>query len=360
MRVGACLALFVAILATSVLAADDKPFDFKTLKARAAKSKFDLKRNLAVKEHDQAVKRLALKRDKALVEARNALLLNLRDAREAAFKAQNTQEIVRIEKAMEFVKKSNEVIASPPKQGTPPKKTVKIPRDAVKWKGHYYKVFDEPNPFAIADQRCKQMGGYVARIETAQEHQFVQALLSQRQNRLVEYWIDGNDLAVEGTWRFSDGDPITFQPWAGQEPTNAGEDEHNVAVYKGSRWGWVDLAGGHRGPGFICEWDPANPSTTTQRPALSPADRLRQDLIGTQWTWERHTFSFRGDGGITDNRNAETTARWFPLDDRHLILKQRNGFYDLLVFDAQLASYQGYSVGQPRPLPWGGKGKRVR
>ncbi|MDH3585407.1 MAG: C-type lectin domain-containing protein, partial [Phycisphaerae bacterium] len=176
------------LVAAPLWAADpDDAFEFKTLKARAAKSKFDLRRQLATRQYDQSRQTNVAKRDRALAEARAVLLVELREAREAAFKARNSQEIARLEKAMELVKKSGVPIASPPKAVKPPTGSVAVPRDAVKWKGHYYKVFDQTVTWYIAHRECERAGGHLVRIESAEEQAFISSMTAPPAARSQAY-----------------------------------------------------------------------------------------------------------------------------------------------------------------------------
>ena len=132
----------------------------------------------------------------------------------------------------------------------------KIPADAMKYKGNYYKVYDEGVPHSVAQKRCGMMGGHLVRIETSAKQAFIETLASRGKNR--GYWIDGTDEETEGTWRFDDGTPMHYFNWGSvyrQQPNNGKGLSHCLVLYRGDKWRWHDNQPGERQWGFICEWD---------------------------------------------------------------------------------------------------------
>ena len=132
----------------------------------------------------------------------------------------------------------------------------KIPADAVKYKGNYYKAYDEGMPHSVAQKRCGMMGGHLVRIETSAKQAFIETLASRGKN--IQYWIDGTDEETEGTWRFDDGTPMHYFNWGSvyrQQPNNDNGVSHCLVLYRGDKWRWHDNSSGERQWGFICEWD---------------------------------------------------------------------------------------------------------
>ena len=145
----------------------------------------------------------------------------------------------------------------------------KIPADAVKYKGNYYKVYDEPLQYSAAQKRCEIMGGHLVKIESADEQQLVANITKNRPREY--YYVDGSDELEEGVWKYSDGKTISFIDWAPGEPNNWRGIEH-----------WLVISPSHRklfdyfasGPGFICEWEgggsapetPTKPERTKPKP----------------------------------------------------------------------------------------------
>ena len=72
----------------------------------------------------------------------------------------------------------------------------KIPADAVKYKGNYYKAYDEGMPHSVAQKRCEMMGGHLARIQNSGEQNFLSSIVGQ--GKREAYWLDGSDATKEG------------------------------------------------------------------------------------------------------------------------------------------------------------------
>lgn len=126
------------------------------------------------------------------------------------------------------------------------------PADAVQFKGHWYKVFDEKLEWHEAKKRCETMGGYLACIETKEEQAFITKLADGRY-----LCLGATDEQKEDCWMWVNGAPFTYECWMSGQPNNYGGDENYLATYDGGDW--VDVAaegGGFWMPtGFICEWD---------------------------------------------------------------------------------------------------------
>jgi len=125
-----------------------------------------------------------------------------------------------------------------------------IPRDAAVFNGHRYFVQESGAPKCIAAQICRQMGGHLARIESADENAFVQSLIQSGQRH--GYLIDGSDARVEGEWRFGDGGKMTWFNWTANQPDDAGQSEHALEIFKDGQWN--DIRKGWR-YGYVIEWD---------------------------------------------------------------------------------------------------------
>ena len=136
------------------------------------------------------------------------------------------------------------------------KKKVKqnIPAGAVQFGGKTYFVFEQEVTWHHADKLCKQLGGYVVRVESQAEHEFLKGMLNSIENASPYYWIDGSDAAEEGTWIFSNGKPMDYLGWSAKEPGNWANAEHNAYLYRKNQWQWGDFSASGRRP-FICEWD---------------------------------------------------------------------------------------------------------
>lgn len=134
-----------------------------------------------------------------------------------------------------------------------------LPREAVRFKGHAYYYFDSQRMTQEdAAAKCRELGGYLVRIENAAEWKFVASYLmrrvDKRTNQELEVWIDGTDSRSEGRWLFFDGTPMTYFAFAAPEP-RGGTRENGVAVKAVKDAAvWNDYPQ-NAAFGFICEWE---------------------------------------------------------------------------------------------------------
>jgi len=137
--------------------------------------------------------------------------------------------------------------------------------------GHTYQVFDTSLTWHEAKAYCESLGGHLVTINSVDEQNFIETLLSDAQRN--HYWIGATDEASEGNWRWITGEPWGYSNWDVGQPDNENDrTEHyahifNVANphYSGSkRFGWNDLNANGTFPhqedffglnnfGFICE-----------------------------------------------------------------------------------------------------------
>jgi hypothetical protein len=131
---------------------------------------------------------------------------------------------------------------------------VSAPDDAKPYCGHYYKAFPVAMTWHVASRECAAIGGHLARVESLSENRFVWKL-----SELAfvggdgTWWVDGTDELQEGSWIFSNGEPLTFTNWAPGEMSNWEGIEHCSAIVPPSgKWG--DTMCTIR-RGYACEWD---------------------------------------------------------------------------------------------------------
>lgn len=85
--------------------------------------------------------------------------------------------------------------------------------------GHTYFVANEANFWPQAESIAQSFGGHLVAINDAAENEFVRSLTTST------IWIGMNDLDQEGTFVWTNGDPITYTNWASGEPNNNNNED---------------------------------------------------------------------------------------------------------------------------------------
>ena len=136
--------------------------------------------------------------------------------------------------------------------GSTSKVVFKVPIDAKRFRGHWYKAFDVKLPWHQAKRKCEEMGGYLACIETKAEQDFITKLAEGRY-----LYLGATDEKRESDWRWINGSPWEFTAWMDGQPNNWGGDENFLATYDDGEW--VDVAAKGAGfwmpTGYVCEWE---------------------------------------------------------------------------------------------------------
>ena len=79
--------------------------------------------------------------------------------------------------------------------------------------GHLYAV-TQPMTWAAAEALGVQQGGHLVTIRNAQENAWLLSTFG------FALWIGFNDLATEGFFVWSSGEPVTYTNWNSGEPNN--------------------------------------------------------------------------------------------------------------------------------------------
>lgn len=119
------------------------------------------------------------------------------------------------------------------------------PKDTVKFGGHVYALIKEPATWHVAKQRCEEMGGHLATLETEKEIAFA-ADLAKKSG--LNVWI--GITKEEGSWKWVTGDSAHIP---GVAIDNANDIEHHIHWSAGIN-NWNDGPAGWKYP-CICEWD---------------------------------------------------------------------------------------------------------
>jgi hypothetical protein len=87
-----------------------------------------------------------------------------------------------------------------------------------------YQLTSSPVTWLQAESEAVAVGGHLVTINDASE----QELLMQLFGSVEDYWIGFTDQAVEGTWVWSSGEPVTYTNWALGEPNNSNDEDFAV------------------------------------------------------------------------------------------------------------------------------------
>jgi hypothetical protein len=89
--------------------------------------------------------------------------------------------------------------------------------------GRAYYVSNGTANFATANAAAAATGGYLAAIESAAENTLIRNAMTSL--GIVTYYIGLNDLATEGTYVWTNGQPLSYQNWNTGEPNNLGNED---------------------------------------------------------------------------------------------------------------------------------------
>jgi hypothetical protein len=120
------------------------------------------------------------------------------------------------------------------------------------YNGHEYFLTARASTWMDSEAQAVAQGGHLVAINDAQEAAWIQANFGIN----TSIWIGFNDLATEGNWVWSNGDPVIYTNWLPGEPNNSLDEDGAVT---GGLWGagWNDLSVtryqdyGHAGYGLI-------------------------------------------------------------------------------------------------------------
>ena len=169
--------------------------------------------------------------------------------------------------------------------------TSMIPEDAVEYKGHFYKLYNETLLWTDAEKKCEEMNGHLVTITSEKEQQKVVEIIEQYSDaEKYNFWIGGSDAEHEGVFKWVSGEtiPLDMSVEGGYENWKSGQPNNNDTSSEGDqdylqicctdvsdtdRYGkWYDMSNTglsqtYEGPpyykdpkysGYICEWDSAD------------------------------------------------------------------------------------------------------
>ncbi len=101
----------------------------------------------------------------------------------------------------------------------------------VSFGGHTYYLLSQ-NDWTASEAEAVSLGGHLVTIGSAAEDAFVYSTFSVGDDSRA-LWIGLNDVAVEGTFVWSSGEPVVYTNWAAGEPTDTGGVEDWAHIFPG-------------------------------------------------------------------------------------------------------------------------------
>jgi hypothetical protein len=154
---------------------------------------------------------------------------------------------------------------------TPSDQWVRNPRN-----GHYYRLTDVLT-WMEAEIEASEWGGHLVTLNSWEEESWIKTVFGANE----WYWIGFNDIAKEGTWVWSSGEPVSYTNWAVGEPNNCGTwTVENVCLPEdGAVMNWIHHPG--QEPSFGDYWNDLTAYDSfrgvverTSRPAIGETDLI--------------------------------------------------------------------------------------
>jgi hypothetical protein len=201
---------FIAILIMALLPCSlhGQETELKSTKAKAAVREYERKVEDVDKEFEKQLKDLEKSYQMKSEILRARLLSNLNAAMEEEAKRVRLEEATEIKELIKQRKETklpplDELVART-KQKTKKGKAAKakIPKTAVKFNGHRYAICTEHMTWREARDYSESLGGYLARIESRKELEFVIALVKNLDpnGNVKVLWIDGSRFQLTDRW----------------------------------------------------------------------------------------------------------------------------------------------------------------
>ena len=95
--------------------------------------------------------------------------------------------------------------------------------------GHDYFLLS-PDTWPNAEAFSQSLGGHLVAVNNAAENEFVRSTFGDH----GELWLGFNDIATEGVFVWTSGDPVTFTRWDVFEPNDAGSNEDAAFMFGNS------------------------------------------------------------------------------------------------------------------------------
>ncbi|HKQ49065.1 MAG TPA: LamG-like jellyroll fold domain-containing protein [Phycisphaerae bacterium] len=113
---------------------------------------------------------------------------------------------------------------------TPPVGSVTNPSN-----GHYYLLTSSAMPWPSAEAYAVSLGGHLATVRSAADNQWIVQTFDPLTAQ-TSVFIGFNDIEIEGTWRWSSGEPAGYTNWLSGEPNNSGNEDWAELLLSTGQW----------------------------------------------------------------------------------------------------------------------------
>jgi Ca2+-binding RTX toxin-like protein len=93
-------------------------------------------------------------------------------------------------------------------------------------------LLSQATQWQTAQTEAQRLGGNLVTINTQSEEK----LLQDRFGKSNPFWIGLNDAAVEGQWKWTSGEAVTYTNWSLNEPNNGGNQDYGQLNFNSGQW----------------------------------------------------------------------------------------------------------------------------
>jgi hypothetical protein len=170
--------------------------------------------------------------------------------------------------------------------------------------GHTYFRSNFSGDWNYFDSSAKALGGHLATISSQAENNFLNAPPGA-------VWIGLTDKNVEGVWEWSNGEPVTFTFWCGNEPNDLNGEDYAMITYMGNGcWNDGDGSSNTWTLAGIIEFDcDQNPMLITRTAGLASGSTFP---VGTS------TVTYTATDGSNNTSNCSFTVTVLPSPNNNV------------------------------------------
>ena len=140
-----------------------------------------------------------------------------------------------------------------------------VPAGAVSFGSSQYLFIRREMDWQQAKQHCESLGGHLPIVTSQAENDFLRDMLMRETaggDGKEAIWLGASDAQQEGSWKWTDGSPVSFDAWGPTQPNNKRQVEHYAVLWRGGQnpnaagdWSDQPLTSIQHKVYCVCEWD---------------------------------------------------------------------------------------------------------